>query len=135
MTIVTERKTERKSCPKAIGYYSHDASLLAEPAFGNGERITLKGAIALLEIFSHCAHRAYLEAIDAENGSDWWEFGEAVANLYAPGEFQGIEGLTDDDLGEIWNQQLSHEEWLGLVSWCSDLIQCRLYDARQFKGK
>jgi hypothetical protein len=131
MTIVTERKTERKSCPKPIGYYSEGASLLAYPALGNGEKITLKGAINLLEIFSVGANRAYSDHL--EGYEDGHEFGEAVSEIYSAGEFQleTLEGLTDDDLDEIWCQVFTFEEYLALVRWCSDLIQCRMYDARQ----
>lgn len=123
--------TTRKSSPKPIAFYDEGASLLAFPALGNGEKITLKGAIALLEIFSVGANRAYSD--HQEGHEDGYEFGDAVSDVYSPGEFQigELEGLTDDDLGEIWCQCFNFEEYLALTRWCSDLIQCRLYDARQ----
>jgi len=115
--------TESKSCPKPLGFYatsSDDPSVLLFPILGNGEKVTLRGAITLLEYASYAL---------ALSQSEGYEQRCSLSDCEMVRDFEArIDGLSEEEEVDLFFEELETDEWVCFIRWLIDLIACRMAD-------
>lgn len=111
----------RRANPKPLAYYTQNAQDLLGSIFDQ-ERLNCDDAIMLARIAANCASLAWWSRLQEHD--DICAFGDGAVDQLTGTGFEFSE-ISEDDLDEIWSQEMRSDDWIGFSQWCLTVANLR----------